>query len=542
MIRISQVHLPVKHSYSDLKKTLCKKLHVSDLNDKDIFCVKKSLDARNKKNIIWNYIIDVRVDNEEEVLKKCESDNNISEANSKKYQLPERGTLDYEGRICVVGSGPCGLFAAYMLAEYGYKPILIEQGHCVEERILAVNDFFEGGKLDTDCNIQFGEGGAGTFSDGKLNTGVNDQNGRNHFVLKTFVENGAPSEILFSNKPHLGTDVLSCVVKNMREKIIDNGGAVMFDTKFVDFEVDDGKLSKIILKIKQQGEQDKVIAVKCSNLILAIGHSARDTYELLNKNEINMSPKPFAIGVRIEHSQEYINKVQYGEDYKELYGDSLPVADYKLTCKTEDGRSVYSFCMCPGGYVVNSSSEKGRLCVNGMSFSARDSKNANSAIVVNINPEDFCFSDSPLDGLEYQRVLEYKAYNACEGKIPVQLFKDFKEKIKSDSFGEVNPETQGEFDFADLNEVLPEFVCKDIVEAMDKFNKTIPGFAIDDAILSGVESRTSSPVRILRDDNFESNIKGIYPCGEGAGYAGGITSSAIDGIKVFEAIYSKYKD
>ncbi len=541
MIRISQVHLPVIHSYKDLKVVLCKKLHLSNLDDKDIFCVKKSLDARSKKNIIWNYIIDVRVDNEDEVLNKCANDKNIAPAKTKKYHLPKRGTEEVEGRICIVGSGPCGLFAAYMLAKYGYNPILIEQGHAVEERILAVNDFFEEGKLDTDCNIQFGEGGAGTFSDGKLNTGVNDQKGRNNLVLKLFVENGAPSEILFSNKPHLGTDVLSRIIKNMRDKIVANGGLVMFDTKFVNFEVEDGKLSKIILKMKQKGEKEKLISIKCSNLILAIGHSARDTYKMLYENKIQMSPKSFAVGVRVEHDQEYINKAQYGYNYKELYGDTLPVADYKLTCKTDDGRSVYSFCMCPGGYVVNSSSEKGRLCVNGMSFSARDSKNGNSAIVVSINPEDFCFSGSPLDGLEYQEILEFKAFNACNGKIPVQLFGDFKNHKVSDNFGSITPETQGDYAFADLNEILPEFICKDIVQAIDKFEKNINGFSMSDTILSGVESRTSSPVRINRDENFESNIKGIYPCGEGAGYAGGITSAAIDGIKVFETIYAKYK-
>ncbi len=541
MIRISQVHLPVIHSYNDLKTSLCKKLHVTNLEDKDIFCVKKSLDARSKKNIIWNYIIDVRVDNEDEVLKKCANDKNIEPAKTKKYHLPKRGTEEIDGRICIIGSGPCGLFAAYMLAKYGYNPILIEQGHAVEERIVSVNDFFEDGKLDIDCNIQFGEGGAGTFSDGKLNTGVNDQKGRNNLVLKTFVENGAPSEILFSNKPHLGTDVLSRIVKTMREKIVANGGLVMFDTKFVDFEVEDGKLSKIILKMKQKGEKEKLIAIKCSNLVLAIGHSARDTYKMLFDRKIKMMPKSFAIGVRVEHDQEFINKAQYGFNYKELYGDALPIADYKLTCKTEDGRSVYSFCMCPGGYVVNSSSENGRLCVNGMSFSSRDSGNANSAIVVSINPEDYCFSDSPLDGLEYQKVLEYKAYNACNGKIPVQLFSDFKLKKVSSSFGLVHPETQGDVGFADLNEILPDFVCNDIVEAMEKFEKNIAGFSMGDTVLSGVESRTSSPVRIVRDENFECNIKGIYPCGEGAGYAGGITSAAIDGIKVFEMIYSKYK-
>lgn len=541
MIRISQVHLPVVHSYSDLKKALCKKLHVDNLEDKDVFCVKKSLDARNKKNIIWNYIIDVRVDNEDEVLKKCDDDKNIAPAKTKKYHLPQRGSEKVTGRICVVGSGPCGLFAAYMLAKFGYNPVLIEQGHKVEERIRTVNDFFEEGKLDTDCNIQFGEGGAGTFSDGKLNTGVNDSKGRNNLVLKTFVENGAPSDILFSNKPHLGTDVLSGIIKNMRDKIVENGGLVMFDTKFVDFEVEDGALSKIILKVKQKAGDEKLIAVKCNNLVLAIGHSARDTYKMLYERHIKMFPKPFAVGIRIEHNQEYINKAQYGLNYKELYGDALPVADYKLTCKTEDGRSVYSFCMCPGGYVVNSSSENGRLCVNGMSFSARDSKNANSAIVVSVNPEDFCFSGSPLDGLEYQRILEYKAYTACNGKIPVQLYKDFKLKKKSESFGSIIPETQGDTAFADLNEVLPDFVSKDILEAFEKFDKNIPGFAMDDAVLSGIESRTSSPVRIQRDDSFETNIKGIYPCGEGAGYAGGITSAAIDGIKVFETIYSKYK-
>lgn len=543
MIRISQVHLPVNHTKSQLESSICKKLHVDEHEIKSIkySLVKRSLDARNKDNITYNYVIDVLVDKEQEVLEACKKSKTISVVHEKLHSLPMRGQETMSVRPYVVGSGPAGLFAAYFLAEHGYKPILIERGSNVDERTILIHNFLdEGEALNPNTNIQFGEGGAGTFSDGKLNTGVNDQKGRNKLVLQTFVDNGAPKEILYSNKPHLGTDVLCNVVKNMRKRIIKNGGEVVFNTKFIGFSSSNGQIDSIKLESFYKGKKH-IIDVDCNNLILAIGHSARDTYKVLQSHNIRMEQKPFAIGVRIEHTQEQINKAQYGENYLEQYGDSLPVADYKLTTKTSDGRSVYTFCMCPGGYVINASSESGRLCVNGMSFSKRDGDNANSAIVVNVSPEDYSISGDPLEGIEFQRKLEEMAYNAGDGAVPVQLLKDFLDGTVSEEFGSVESNCMGKTEFADLNSILPVFVSKAIKEALSSFDNTVSGFANPDAVLSAIESRTSSPVRILRDAHFESNIKGIFPCGEGAGYAGGITSAAIDGIKVFEEIYSRYK-
>ena len=543
MIRISQVQLPVDHTQAQLESSICKKLRVNDNAIASIkySIVKRSLDARNKDNITYNYVIDVSVDNEKNILEACRKSKTISWVQEKRYSLPVRGQDLMSIRPYVIGSGPAGLFAAYFLAEHGYKPILIERGESVEKRTVRIHEFLDSDQpLNVDSNVQFGEGGAGTFSDGKLTTGVNDPNGRNRLVLQTFVDNGAPEEILYQNKPHLGTDLLCRIIKNMRKKIIKNGGEVVFNTKFVGFSASNGQLDSIKLESTYKGRKH-IMEVDCNNLILAIGHSARDTFRALYEQNIKMEQKAFAVGVRIEHSQEAINKAQYGENYLEKYGALLPVADYKLTARTKDGRSVYTFCMCPGGYVINSSSEENRLCVNGMSFSQRDGENANSAIVVSISPDDYASSDNPLEGVEFQRMLEENAYKAAGGKIPVQLLKDFIDGNVSDHFGAIYPNCLGNCDFADINSILPDYICDSIKEALESFDHTIKGFADPEAVLSAVESRTSSPVRILRDEHFESSIKGIFPCGEGAGYAGGITSAAMDGIKVFEEIYSRYK-
>ncbi len=541
MIRISQIQLPVQHSQADLESAICRKLRVDTnaISSVKYSIVKRSLDARNKANITFNYVIDVEVTNEKEVLEACRKSKTISQKQEKQYELPEQGSLTMNVRPYVIGSGPAGLFAAYFLSEHGYKPILIERGDNVDHRTELVQKFWdEESSLNVNCNIQFGEGGAGTFSDGKLATGVNDPKGRNHLVLQTFVDNGAPEEILYVNKPHLGTDILCKIVKNMRKKIIQNGGEVVFNTRFIGFSSSNGILDSIKLETMMNGHSH-IMEVDCNNLVLAIGHSARDTFEILFNHGIHMEQKSFAVGVRVEHTQEQINKAQYGENYKKIYGDILPVADYKLATKTSSGRNVYSFCMCPGGYVVNSSSEEGHVCVNGMSYSSRNGENANSAIIVNVTPEDFS-SDHPLAGIEFQRILEKNAYMAGNGRIPVQLMKDFIENKVSDTFGSIYPSSKGNRTFADINEILPDFVCESLKEAFETFNGTIKGYANPDAVLSAVESRTSSPVRIVRDSHLESNIKGIFPCGEGAGYAGGITSAAMDGIKVFEEIYSRY--
>ncbi len=539
MIRISQIQLPVDHTKAQLERAICKKLRVSDNDIRSVrySIVKLSLDARNKNNITYNYVVDVDVENEDTVLKACEKSKTIFRKVVKKYQLPKQGTEKMNVRPYVIGSGPAGLFAAYFLAEYGYKPILIERGEPVESRINTVNAYWDRkAPLNTESNILFGEGGAGTFSDGKLNTGVNDINGRNMLVLQTFVDNGAPKDTLYKNKPHIGTDVLTEVVKNMRRRIISNGGEAIFNTRFIGFTSSGGALDSIKLE-----SNDHEYEVDCNNVILAPGHSARDTFKILYDSGINMEQKAFAVGVRIEHLQESINAAQYGEDHKERYKGLLPPADYKLTAKTKEGRSVYSFCMCPGGYVVDSSSEEGCLSVNGMSYSGRDSKNANAAIIVSVTPEDFASETYPLAGMDFQRELEALAWQAGNGNIPVQLLKDFLANRVSEGFGSIIPEVKGQTSFADINDILPDIICQSIKDSINLFGEKIRGFDDPDAVLSAVESRTSSPVRILRNGHFESNVRGIFPCGEGAGYAGGITSAAMDGIKVFEEIYSRYK-
>ena len=376
--------------------------------------------------------------------------------------------------------------------------------------------------------MSFGEGGAGTFSDGKLNTMVKDKFGYNRRVLETFVKFGAPAEILYLQKPHIGTDKLADVVKHMRLEIERLGGEVRFGVRLDSLNIkntgngDSKKLESINVTDRFLGKAE---VIECDRLILAIGHSARDTFLSLNESGVKMQPKSFAIGVRVEHSQEMIGRNQYGELYK-----ALPTADYKLTHQTKDGRGVYSFCMCPGGYVVNASSEKGMLAVNGMSDYLRDGINANSAIVVTVGVEDFDGTDA-LAGMRFQRKWEKKAFDAAGGKIPVQLFGDFKKNVVSKEFGNVRPQTKGETAFANVREILPGEVADSIEEGITAFEKKINGYSRDDTLLLGIESRTSSPVKIVRDDTMQSNIKGLYPCGEGAGYAGGITSAAMDGIK-----------
>lgn len=534
MLRITGIKLNIEGGREELVNAAAKRLRIGSDRIRSLKVVKKSLDARDKKNIHWNYIVDCEVPSEEKVLKDSRS-RNVSKAEVKKYRLPERGTAKPATRPYIIGSGPAGLFCAYELAKAGYRPVLIERGEPVERRIETVKKFWESNVLDPSSNIQFGEGGAGTFSDGKLNTGVNDRGGRNRKVLETFTENGAPEEILYINKPHIGTDVLVDVIRNMRNKIISWGGEVRFDTQLTSLEIADGTLTAVTLKHK-----DEIKKESCSILVPAVGHSARDTFYMLKDKGLDMTAKAFAVGVRAEHRQSDINRAMYGEDYAEIYKDALPAADYKLTYKAASGRGVYSFCMCLGGYVVNASSEEGELCVNGMSYSKRDGVNANSAIVVTVSPEDTGGDTYPMKGVEFQRELERKAYNGAGGFVPSQRLKDFKEGRKTSDFGKITPQIKGAFKGADINEILPEYICRDIKEAFESFGKVIKGFDDPDTVLSAVESRTSCPLRILRDENFESNIKGIFPCGEGAGYAGGIVSSAMDGIKVFEEIYRRF--
>lgn len=537
MIRVSQLKLHIQHNESDIRSLVIKKLRIIPDDLIDFKIIRKSVDARDKDNIRFIYSVDCIVKNEELVLKKHSKDKDITASEQNEYILPEQGSLDMASRPCITGAGPAGLFCAYMLAKNGYRPILIEQGEPVEDRTVTVNSFLSGEKdLNPYSNIQFGEGGAGTFSDGKLTSGVRDTNGRKTEVLKTFVRFGAPEDILFSAKPHVGTDVLRNVIKGIREAIIELGGTVLFNTRLTDIKAINGSLRSITVV-----NNEKTSELDCSDLVLAIGHSSRDTFSLLKSSGVIIEPKPFAVGIRVQHPQELINKSQYGTNYKEKYHDLLPAADYKLTTRTSDGHSVYSFCMCPGGYVINSSSEPGMLCVNGMSYSGRNGINANSAIIVSVSPKDIGADDDPFIAIEFQRELERKAYNAGKGKIPSQRLEDFIHCRISQDFGVFRPQNIGMTYMADINEILPGFICTDLKEAFAAFGKMIHGFDDPDSILCAVESRTSSPIRIPRNDDLQSiSIKGLYPCGEGAGYAGGITSSAIDGIKVFEKIYSRY--
>ncbi len=524
MIRISQLKCVPGHSVEDLERKICKKLNIKKEDLKEVIIRKKSMDCR--KEIFYVYTVDVIAAQEERILKR-NKDANVSFAKQVTYKFPKCGEEPMKERPVVVGSGPAGLFCAYYLAKSGFKPIIIERGEPVEKRSKTVERFWKTGELNADSNVQFGEGGAGTFSDGKLNTLVKDPTGRNGEVLKVLAQYGAKKEITYLNKPHIGTDILCDVVKNMRKAIEDMGGTYYFSTKMTDVLWDNGQIGAI--------ETESGDKIHTNHLVLALGHSARDTFAMLKDKGIPMEQKAFALGVRVEHPQEWINESQYGADYPE----ELPAADYKLTGKGTNGRGVYSFCMCPGGYVVNASSEKNRLVVNGMSYSDRAGKNANSAIVVTVSPEDFG-SEDVLAGVEFQRRLEEKAFAECNGKIPVQRFLDFKNNKKSDTLGKVRPCIKGQYDFGNLQNVLPGEISKTIMEGIDSFERKITGFSDEDVILSGIESRTSSPVRILRDEYYQSNVKGLYPCGEGAGYAGGITSAAMDGIKVAEEICKNY--
>lgn len=535
MLLINQVKIPVEKAvdtvieWETLVQVIAKKLNIDKTLIENLAIQKKSMDARKKPILFYVYSVTCTVPGEERILKKNRSAD-IVKAENKPYEFTISGTKECKHRPVIVGMGPAGLFCGYILAKHGYKPILLERGKRVEERTKDVNSFWEGGRLYANSNVQFGEGGAGTFSDGKLNTLIKDKTGRNKEVLRILVENGAPEQILYDSKPHIGTDILSLTVANMRNKMLEWGADIRFESQVTDIIMTDCALTGLVINDSEQ--------IEAENVVFAIGHSARDTFEMLYSHDIPMEAKDFAIGFRVQHPQSFIDESQYGRDNSD---GALPVASYKLAAKTSVNRGVYSFCMCPGGYVVNASSEENRLAVNGMSYSKRDSGVANSAIIMSVTREDYP-SEHPLAGVAFQRDLEEKTYALGNGTVPVQYYGDFTkemgytEHIKSP----FEPKIKGAYSFAELRHLFPESLNIAFVEGMTEFGRMIPGFNDDYVLLAGVESRTSSPVRINRDKDMQSVIKGFYPCGEGAGYAGGITSAAMDGLAVAEAIAKNY--
>ncbi|MFO7888094.1 MAG: NAD(P)/FAD-dependent oxidoreductase [Eubacteriales bacterium] len=522
MIRISNIRIDIssKNKEKIIEKEILKKLKIKDSDLISWKINKKSIDARRKNRIIYQYSVAVEVKDEVSVLEKSKK-GKVSKISEKEYKINIRDISMKDKSPIIIGAGPAGLFCALILAEYNLKPIIIEQGKKVEERVKDIDEFWKTGDLNTKSNVQFGEGGAGTFSDGKLTTLVRDRENRSLKVLEEFVNAGAPEEINYIKNPHLGTDNLRKIVINIRKKIEGLGGKFYFQETFKDIILEDNSIKKVVTDKRE---------IETNHIVVAIGHSSRKTFFMLDRY-LNMTPKAFSIGLRIEHLRKDIDFNQYGKMH-----DILPSAEYKLVHHGKD-RSTYTFCMCPGGYVIGASSEEKKVVTNGMSNFKRNAENSNSAILVNITPEDY-YVDSPLDGVKFQEKWEEKAFDLGGGdyKAPIQLFGDLERGTISKELGKVKPSFQPGYKFANLRECLPDYVINNIIEGINYFGSKIKTFNSYDAVLTGVETRSSSPLRIDRDDSLQTSIKGIYPCGEGAGYAGGIMSSAMDGIKVAEKI------
>jgi uncharacterized FAD-dependent dehydrogenase len=522
MLRLTEIRLPLDHSAAELRAAILQALGIGPRDLISYSIARRSFDARKRGAIELIYHLDIETSREAEVLRRP----HVIPAPDTSYQFVAQAPKDLTVRPIVIGVGPCGLFAGLLLAQMGFRPLILERGKQVRERTVDTFGLWRQGKLDPESNVQFGEGGAGTFSDGKLYSQIRDPEHRGRKVLTEFVEAGAPPEILFVNKPHIGTFRLVKIVEAMRAKIESLGGEIRFQSRVEDLVVEQGKVHGVILA---GGEH-----LAADHVILAVGHSARDTFEMLFRRGVYIEAKPFSIGFRIEHPQSLIDRCRFGA---QAGHPLLGAADYKLVHHGRDGRSVYSFCMCPGGTVVAAASEPGRVVTNGMSQYSRDERNANSGIVVGITPEDY--PDGPLAGIAFQRKWEERAFELGGGNYdaPGQLVGDFLAGRPSTAFGSVLPSYQPGVRLGDLSSCLPEYAIAAIREALPAFDKSIKGFAMPDAVLTGVETRTSSPIRITRNESFQSlNTEGLYPAGEGAGYAGGILSAAVDGIRVAEAV------
>ena len=522
MIRIRDIALPPEHNPHQLNYEAAQLLKVSVSKIRQVKIVRRSVDARKKPDVKIIYTIEVAVDGNEGKILRNSGCKRASIAKGNYYKPPKQ-KLESDKRPVVIGFGPAGMFAALILSMAGLKPIVLERGEDAETRHQKVEKFFETGQLDTRSNVQFGEGGAGTFSDGKLNTGVN--NPRIGWILDQFVKFGAREDILYDAKPHVGTDVLLTVVQNLRKRIITLGGEVRFNSQVTGLRIENGALSGLEVNGSEMLETDRAV--------LAIGHSARDTFELLHGLNIPMEPKAFAMGARIEHKQAMVNEAQYGEN-----NPVLPPADYKLV-QHLDEKSVYTFCMCPGGYVVAAASEEGRIVTNGMSYADREGENANAALLVTVTPEEFPI-EGVLGGMYWQRQIEERAYQVSGSyRAPAQKVGDFLKGIPSTGPGTVEPTYRPGVTWCDLHDVLPAQLTKAMEQALPRLDGQLKGYSDPDAVLTAPETRSSSPVRILRGEDRQSEIKGLYPCGEGAGYAGGIMSAAVDGIQTAEAILAE---
>lgn len=523
MLRVSNIKVKIEHAEEDVINKVCKLLKIKSSHIIEYSIFKKSLDSRKKNNIHYIYSVDIKIQNEERFAKNS----NVRIIEVQDYIVDK---VKSKHRPVIVGSGPAGLYCALILAEAGLKPIVLERGSDVDTRKAEIDRFWQDGILNTESNVQFGAGGAGTFSDGKLTTGTKDP--RRSKFLKELIVAGAPQEVEYMAKPHVGTDILIDVVRNLDTKIKSLGGEIIYNAKFTDFT--EGQIKTIYYTHNNQ-----TITLETEHLILAIGHSARDTFELLHQKQMEMKAKPFSVGVRIEHLQSDLNQNQFGE-----YCHTLPAAEYKVNMRTrEEGRGVYTFCMCPGGVVVAASSESEMVVTNGMSYYARDLENANSALLVSVSPADFGGEDNPLAGIEFQRELERSAFIHGGGdyKAPAQLVKDFQNNVTSTQFGKVIPSYTRGVKLANLNQVLPEFICQSLSESLSVLAGKLEIFSEGDAVMTAVESRSSSPITLVRDEMYNSSISGVYPCGEGAGYAGGIVSAAIDGIRTAEKVIDSLK-